>query len=270
MYSSVADISELGRSILRSSILPPVLTRRWLKPAAMTSELIAGVGYPWGIRRVAIPYANGRRVVDAYNKAGRIGYYASLLVLLPDYDAGFSVLIAGPNIPGNSNFNLADIIGAQIVPALEAAAREQAEAKFAGEYRAGNTSSLRLTTQPDRPGLGIENWVSNGTDMQTIAVVLAGGYTPVTPSIRLYPTGLETVRADGSRRVAFKALFEDVGLPNHEGAMFSTDCGSWVSLTGVTYGTQPLDQFVFEVDGRGAVVSLENLALRVVMKRGSS
>ncbi len=268
MYSSTADIAALGRSILSSSILPPVLTRRWLKPASMSSELIAGVGYPWGVRRVSVSYANGKRVVDAFNKAGRIGYYGSLLVLMPDYDVGFSVLIAGDNIPGNTNFNLADILGAQLVPALEAAAREQAEATFSGDYvDDAQRSWLRLTTQVDRPGLGIEGWVSNMTDMQTIAVVMQGGYSPVSPSIRLYPTGLETTRADGSRRVAFKAVFEDLNLPARTGAMFSTDCGTWVSFTGVTYGTQPLDQFVFEVDARGAVVSIESLGLRSVMKR---
>ncbi|KAK4234246.1 beta-lactamase/transpeptidase-like protein [Achaetomium macrosporum] len=274
MYSSVSDISALGRSILASTLLPPVLTRRWLKPAVMSSELIAGVGYPWGIRRISLPSygANGKRVVDAFNKAGRIGYYSSLLVLLPDYDAGFTVLIAGEDIPGNANFNLADVVGAALVPALEAAAREQAEAKFAGDYvgdAVGGSSSLKLTTQSDRPGLGIENWVSNGTDMQTIAVVLQGGYAPVNPSIRLYPAGLETVRKDGSRKVAFKAVLEDLNLPARDPAqsMFSTDCGTWVSFTGVTYGTQPLDQFVFEVDARGAVVSIENLALRAVMKK---
>ncbi|KAK4152674.1 D-alanyl-D-alanine-carboxypeptidase/endopeptidase AmpH [Chaetomidium leptoderma] len=271
MYSSIADISELGRSIMRSSLLPPVVTRRWLKPASLSSELIAGVGYPWGIRRVVVPYANGKRVVDAFNKAGRIGYYASLLVLLPDYDAGFSVLIAGDDIPGNTNFNLADILGAQLVPALEAAAREQAEAKFAGEYvdaDAARNSSLRLTTQPDRPGLGVENWVSNGTDMQTVAVVMQGGYAPVAPSIRLYPAGLETVLPDGGgKRVSFKAVFEDLNLPAKTGTMFSTDCGTWVSFTGVTYGTSPLDQFVFEVDAEGAVRSIESPALRSVMER---
>lgn len=268
MYSSIADISALGRSILRSTILSPTLTRRWLKPASMSSELIAGVGYPWGVRRVSIPYANGKRVVDAFNKAGRIGYYSSLLVLLPDYDAGLSILIAGDNIPGNTNFNLADIVGAQIVPALEAAAREQAQATYAGEYAdEKGGSGLRLTTQADRPGLGVEKWMSNGTDMETVAVVMQGGYTPVLPSIRLYPTGLETARAAGGRRVAFKAVFEDLNLPARPDSMFSTDCGTWVSFTGVTYGTQPLDLFVFEVDALGQVVSIENPALRSVMKR---
>ncbi|KAH6853109.1 beta-lactamase/transpeptidase-like protein [Chaetomium sp. MPI-CAGE-AT-0009] len=268
MYSSIADISSLGRAIMSSTLLPPVVTRRWLKPATMSAELVAGVGYPWGVRRVVVPYKNGKHVVDAFNKAGQIGYYSSLLVLLPDYDVGFSVLHAGEGIPGNSNFNVADILGAQLVPALEAAAREQAEAKLSGEYvdEARNTS-LRLTTQADRPGLGVTNWLSNGTDMMTNAVVMQGGYAPVNPSVRMYPAGLETVREDGSKRVAFKAVFEDLNLPARTGNMFSTDCGTWVSFTGVVYGTQPLDQFIFDVGADGKVVSIESIALRSVMKK---
>lgn len=269
MYSSVSDISALGRAILASTLLRPAQTRRWLKPAALTTEPNAGVGYPWGVRRIVVPEANGKRTVDAYNKAGRVGYYGSLLNLLPDYDVGFSVVIGGPSIPGNFNFNLADIIGAQLLPALETAARERADAVYGGSYRdqAAN-SSMRITTQADRPGLGVEQWVSNGTDMAYVATVLAGTYTPVVPTIRLYPTGLETKRADGSRRVAFKATFEDQQLPAEvPGSMFSTDCGTWVGFTAVTYGSMPLDQFAFEIDPNGKVTSIEPIALRVKMQK---
>ncbi|KAK1752774.1 D-alanyl-D-alanine-carboxypeptidase/endopeptidase AmpH [Echria macrotheca] len=268
LYSSVGDISALGRAILRSTILPPSLTRRWLKPAALSSEPNAGVGYPWGVRRIRLAEANGKRMVDSFNKAGRIGYYSSLMTLLPDYGVGFSILIAGPNIPGNTNFNLADILGPQLLPALETAAREEAQARYGGVYANPSTnSSLRLTTQPDRPGLGIENWISNGTDMQTISVVLAAGYQGVDPSIRLYPTGLETVRPDGSKRVAYKAVYEDLNVPAKPDSMFSTDCGTWVSFTSVTYGTHALDQFIFEVGKDGQVKSLECLALRNPMSK---
>jgi hypothetical protein len=268
MYSSVADLSSLGRSILKSVLLRPALTRRWLKPAALTSEPVAGVGYPWGIRRIILPEANGKRTIDAYNKAGRVGYYSSLLNLLPDYDVGFTILIGGPNIPGNMNFNLADIIGAQLLPALETAAREQADTTYGGfYYDVEANSTMYITTQPDRPGLGVDQWMSNGTDMAYVAVALQGQYTPVQPTIRLYPTGLETVAPDGSKRVAFKATYEDLQLPSRTDSMFSTDCGTWVSFTSVTYGSMPLDQFVFNLDAKGKVVSIEPIALRVKLQK---
>ncbi|KAK4187919.1 D-alanyl-D-alanine-carboxypeptidase/endopeptidase AmpH [Podospora australis] len=276
MYSSTTDLSTLGRSILSSTLLPPSLSQSWLKPLAFTSELYAGLSTPWGVRRIPHPLyspSTAKRVVDSFNKAGRIGYYSSLMTLLPDYDIGFSILIAGPAIPGNTNFNLADILGRVLLPALERSARAQTSNIFAGTYTDPNrNSSLRLTTDAQRPGLGIENWVSNNTDMQAISVALSVGYNPIQGSIRLYPTGLETVRQDGSKKVAFKAVYEDIGLPArpYEENMFSTDCGTWVSFTGVTYGTHALDQFVFELDKSGKVASLESLALRSVMRRQSS
>ncbi|KAK4220309.1 D-alanyl-D-alanine-carboxypeptidase/endopeptidase AmpH [Rhypophila decipiens] len=280
MYSSIADISALGRSILSSSLLTPATTRRWLKPAAMSSEPNAGVGAPWGVRRISLSsQANGKRTIDAFNKAGRIGYYSSLLILLPDYDIGISALIAGPTIPGNTNFNLADIIGNRLLPALEEAGREQASSLYGGVYSdPARNASLRITTQSDRPGLGIENWISNGTYMQYISVALQSGYQPVDPTVRLYPTGLETVltpEKDGrkGKRVGYKAVFEDKNLPARnpaDGSMFSTDCGTWVSFTGVSYGTFALDQFVFELDEAGRVRGLENMALRVVLKKEGS
>jgi hypothetical protein len=220
------------------------------------------------VRRIILPEENGKRTVDAYNKAGRVGYYGSLLNLLPDYDVGFSIVVGGPSIPGNMNFNLADIIGGQLLPALESAAREQADATYAGSYsNAAANSTMRITTQADRPGLGIEQWTSNGTDMAYVAVALQGQYTPVKPTIRLYPTGLETARADGGKRVAFKATYEDLQVPSKPNSMFSTDCGSWVGFTAVTYGSMPLDQFTFDVDAQGKVVSIEPIALRVKLQK---
>ncbi|TPX16053.1 uncharacterized protein E0L32_000387 [Thyridium curvatum] len=271
MYSSTRDISAFGRAILRSAQLSPAQTRRWLKPASLTSELVAGVGYPWGVRRVPLPvYANGKRVVDAYNKAGSISAWRSLLVLLPDYGVGFAALFAGDKVPANTNFNVADALAAALLPALEKASREQADRAFAGVYEAPQeaalNSSVVVSTQADRPGLGIDSWVSNGTDMKAVAVALQTGYRVSNPSIRMYPTDLETVNEDGSKRVAFKAVFEDLDAPSRN-TMMSTDCGTWVSQTGAVYGETPLDQFVFNIDKNGKVTSLEPLALRVQLKK---
>jgi hypothetical protein len=45
--------------------------------------------------------------------------------------------------------------------------------------------------------------------------------------------------------------------------LWSTDCGAWVGVTGVTYGSLPLDEFIFNMDSAGKVVSVDNLALRL-------
>ncbi|TLS28289.1 hypothetical protein PpBr36_00018 [Pyricularia pennisetigena] len=273
MYASSSDLSRAGRAILSSALMTPALTSRWLKPASLTSELVAAVGYPWGVRRINLSRPPGyKRVTDAYNKAGRIGSYAALMALLPDFEAGFSIMVAGNSLVGNPTFSWADTMGGVLIPALEQTAREQADALYSGRYAAtgpsGLNSSLEISTSPDRPGLGVHRWVSNGTDMQTAALLMAHGVAPTNPSIRLYPTGLETTREGGGRRVAFKAVFEDL-TGQATDLMFTTDCGTWVGATSVVVGDVPLDQFVFNLDGRGRVESVEPMALRVVLDKGA-
>ncbi|KAI0018873.1 beta-lactamase/transpeptidase-like protein [Xylariomycetidae sp. FL0641] len=261
MYASVADLSRLGRAIFRNAVLPAAQTRRWLKPAALTSEIHEGVSYPWGFRRIPL---GGNRVADAYSKAGSINKYMSLLVLLPDYDVGFAALLAG-NWPGNANWDVADALGEVLLPALEAAARAQAAAAYAGAYQAADgtlNSSLVLGVDGEAPGLGIRSWVSNGTDMLATAVGHVLNYNATGPDARLYPTGLEQVLDDGGRRVAFKMLVENLDAPDRGARMFSTNCGTWVAQSVAVYADLPIDQFVFTLDPQGAVVAVEPLALR--------
>ncbi|KAI0598421.1 beta-lactamase/transpeptidase-like protein [Biscogniauxia sp. FL1348] len=283
MYASVSDLSALGRAIFRSALMPPAQTRRWLKPASLTAEMHEGLSYPWGVRRIPVETSgnNSNRVVDAYSKAGSIGAYASLMVLLPDYEVGFAALLAG-GWPGNANWDMADAAGAVLVPALEAAARAQAAAAYAGLYSSpveGLNSSLALSTEAGRPGLGVDRWLSNGTDMVAVAVRHTLNYDVALPSVRLYPTGLETMAASGedgggtgtgtTRRVAFKALVEDLGVQDRSDRMFSTNCGTWVSQTTVVYADMPLDQFVFTLNAEGDVISVEPLALRASLMKVS-
>ena len=54
MYTSAGDLSSLGRAILRSTLIKPAMTRRWLKPVSFSSDPNAGVGMPWGIRRIEL------------------------------------------------------------------------------------------------------------------------------------------------------------------------------------------------------------------------
>ncbi|KAI0136847.1 beta-lactamase/transpeptidase-like protein [Xylariales sp. AK1849] len=271
MYSSVNDLSSLGRAIFNYTLIPGPLTRRWLQPAAMTSDLVSGVGYPWGLRRIPLGTGNdGHRVVDAYGKAGSINAYQSLMVMIPDYDIGIVALLAG-GWPGNANWDMADQIGTILLPALETTARLQADSLYAGTYTSSDgalNSTITLSTASDRPGLGVDHWVSNGTDMIPVAVRYTLNYDVTYPAIRLYPTGLES-NVDGTRKVAFKAVVENLDAPDQSSKMFSTDCGSWVSQTTAVYADMPLDQFVFSFDADGNVASIQPLALRATMDKVS-
>ncbi|KAI2619152.1 beta-lactamase/transpeptidase-like protein [Hypoxylon sp. NC1633] len=264
MYASVSDLSTLGRAILGNELLSPVTTRRWLKPFAFSSDPRALVGMPWGARRINL--GDTYRYTTAFNKAGNIGSYSALLAIIPDFDIGISILLAG-TLPGNAAFSLADLIGGPILNAIEEAARSEAGAIYSGHYVSTNrslNSSLTITTD-DLPGLSISQWFSNGTDFAWIATVLQNHYYPVTPRIRLYPSGLEGLNGDGSKRVVFKAMFEDADGPRNEDKLFSTECGSWVTIESVIYASAAVDELIFNLDSSGKVTSITSPALRVTL-----
>ncbi|KAI8957519.1 beta-lactamase/transpeptidase-like protein [Daldinia sp. FL1419] len=266
MYASAKDVSALGKAILSHKLLSPVSTRRWLKPFAFSSDPLAMVGMPWGARRIKLE--DTYQYTTAFNKAGNIGDYSALLAILPDFDIGITVLVAG-QLPGNVGFGLADTIGEPILPAIEEAARAEAAAKYNGHYVYPNdkiNSSMTITTD-GLPGLSISQWFSNGTDFAWYATVLQNQYYPVTPRIRLYPSGLEGPAENGGKRVAFKAMFEDADAPRNDGKMFSTECGTWVSIESVIYGSAAVDELIFNLDSGGKVVSVTSPSLRVTLNK---
>jgi hypothetical protein len=54
MFTSSTDLSNLGRAILRSTLIKPAMTRRWMKPFSFSSDPKAMVGMPWGVRRLEL------------------------------------------------------------------------------------------------------------------------------------------------------------------------------------------------------------------------
>ncbi|KAI1857499.1 hypothetical protein JX265_011234 [Neoarthrinium moseri] len=282
MYSSAADIAAFGRAILSFKQLSPAMTRRWLKPFSFSSDPKASVGAPWGARR--IPLGPEYRQTTGYNKAGGIGSYMAAFVLIPDYDIGFSIMIAG-DIPGNTNWNIADMLGTTFVPAVTLAAKNQAANKYNGYYALANgtqndglytfanstrrfNSSLTIETD-NKPGLSISQWYSNGTDFKAVVVSLQLTYVPTTPSIRLYPTALQADLPNGGKQIKFKALFEDLAAPEQVDKMFSTDCGSWVGVESVIYGSMSADDIIFNTDATGAVTGVYIPALRITLPKQS-
>ena len=267
MFASSRDISRFGKAILASELLPEPMTRRWIRPVTFTSDPMAALGSPWGIRRI-----NMGQMYDwifGYQKAGRIGDYSALMILIPGLDIGFTLLTAGP-MPVNMNFDFADTMGAFLLPAIYGTARQETKDLYSGNYKSSDpalNSSMTLSVD-DKPGISVDRWVSNGTDMRYMSVMLSFKTTTVgEPRIRLFPTGLETVNEDGSKKASFKATFEDATSAARVGRLFSTDCATWLSATSTVWAARSLDQFVFHYDPSGKVVKVEPLALRAPLDK---
>ncbi|OTA56263.1 beta-lactamase/transpeptidase-like protein [Hypoxylon sp. EC38] len=271
MYASSSDLSRFGQAILRSTLLPPAVTRRWLKPVTFSSDPRSGVGMPWGVRQLPIPSTSSNspyQFATTFNKAGSIGHYSSMLAVIPDFNIGFSILAAG-DVPSDLPMNIADALSNTYLPTLVNTARIQANQVYSGTYKNSNSavnSSLSVVVDTQTPGLSLSSWISNGTNLMWYSVVLSQNvseayWDKIRPSVRLYPTGLWDATSDGGKRVAFKAIFEDLSLPNVSNP-FTTDCSTWVSVSAVMYGSRPLDQFIFNINAAGNVTSVENGALR--------
>ncbi|KAK5047510.1 hypothetical protein LTR84_006607 [Exophiala bonariae] len=265
-YSTANELSSIGRSILRSSLLPPALTLRWMKPVGRTADpnLLAGAGF----EILTFTDPSTKQITDLYTKSGNLGIYSSLLILSPDYDFGFTIMSAGLN-----NLDTAQAIGQLLVdhfvPAVVNAARAEADSNYAGTYSSPDpalNSSINLSTIPSQLGLSITSWISNGTDMLAVSaeLVLRSPGSPVT--VTLYPTNLKSQASDGSYQRQFRATFEDPTVEN-PGGLFTNKCQSWVFMEEIVYGRLALDEFVFTVEKGGSARSLVSSALREVLSR---
>lgn len=230
-----------------------------MMPRGLVSAANAAVGAPWEILRLNL--SPNERIVDLYTKAGDLPGYSSVFVLARDWDVGFSVLTAGPSATSNSRI-LAGLVSDAVFQAVEDAARAEAGANFAGSYEAKNknlNSSISITTEEGKPGLGVSRWVSNGTDMFSSSVEAAAISAP---SVRLYPSGLKRDLGNGETELGFRAVFEDLNA-GVIGGLFGNGCETWVGVDGTYWGSVSTDEFLITVGRDGMAKSVMPRALRV-------
>lgn len=254
MFSTLSDLTKIGRSILSSAILRPVQTRKWLKPRAFLSDPLNAVGAPWEILR--LPTSN-HKVVDMYTKFGSTPGYDSLFTLVPSWDVGFTVLSAGKQSSSTTHM-LGNLVTSTLLKAIEDSAKEEAETKFAGTYRAerGN-SSITLSALDSSLGIKITSFISHGKDM------LTNGLLPGPEiSARLFPTGIIRVLRDGKVEMGFRASLES--LAEGPRGVFGMECMPWMDLDAKgTWGGVAIDDFVIVLGVHGKAISVRPRALRV-------
>jgi hypothetical protein len=258
MFSCTNDLTSIGRSILGSTLIKPAVTRRWLKPRAFVSNPLTAVGAPWEIIRLQT--SPNKRVVDLYTKAGDLPGYSSQFVLIPDWNIGFSLLSAGAN-PTTNNLILANLITDTILAAIETSAREEADLLYSGSYSSSDkslNSSITISTDERKPGLGVDSWISNGTDMLISPIAV--------PEIRLYPTGLKNILANGDVAMGFRASFPVQGLDAFTGT-FQLASATWQMVDNLYWGTVGNDEFVITVGPGGAAKSVTPRIMRAALDR---
>jgi Beta-lactamase len=260
IYSTANDLADLARNILLSTQLPPSVTRRWLKPMTHTSALTFSVGAPWEIYRTKSNITTGR-TIDVYTKSGGIGSYTSLLILIPDYDVSLAVLAAGSN--GIVVNYVAEMVVQTLIPILEQSARDEAAKILTGLYisETGDNSSISLNVD-NGPGLVIERWISNGSNLlNTAEDYLQASSGAQVRSVRLYPTGLKDWE-QCKTRAAYRAVFDISTQPDTTSRVFDQNVNTWETVDEATYGEISVDDFIFEFDSGSAVKYIEPRVLR--------
>ncbi|KXH36537.1 hypothetical protein CNYM01_01433 [Colletotrichum nymphaeae SA-01] len=272
VYSSMGDLSAIGRSILASSILPQATTREWLRPVTHTQHTHSAVGRPWEITRMdvaAVPGSKHTRLVDLYTKNGGIGAYLTYLILSPDHNIGFTLLVAsktayGDEIPDSTFDVLSELLLEKWIPAAEAAGREAAGEDLAGTYVAddGSDSRAELSLVSGRFGLTLKKLVLNGTDF----------FSEVGKKLGFQGADLQFVGLQDQGEVAFRAVFSNPdAAPSGREPILGKKCGStWGGAGSLTYGNIAIDEVVFTVGGDGKATSVNFPALRVKFIKESS
>ncbi|KAK4233038.1 beta-lactamase/transpeptidase-like protein [Achaetomium macrosporum] len=273
-YSSLNDLTTIGRSILNSTILSPLDTRQWLKPITHTSSLSFSMGSPWEIIRASVPVRTDAESaskttsnVDFYTKQGGGDTYTSLLGLSPDHDVGVSILTAGP-VSGATMIAIRELFVDIWLPAAEQAARDQAVINLVGNYTLGSEddtatfSVAEVSIDPDEPAVFVSKLISNGTDV--MALLRANTKSIVGDGemrMWLYPMGLVSKSSGCKTRTAFRGVVGLAGKPAVDG------CGSWAEGDRLRWGNYPADLVIFETGADGKAKGLEVPILGATLKR---
>lgn len=260
LSSSVNDLAKFGVSVLNSTLLPKSQTRRWLKPVSHTGRFQYSMGRPWEIIRYTHPSGS---VTDMYTKAGDSGNYSSELVIIPEYNAGFTILGAASITTRNSVVAaLADLLTNTLIPAFESQAKAETTQNFAGTYTSsvqGVNSSVVLAvnqTAGAAPGLLIKSFVSNGTEFKHPLYY--------TPGARLVPS----ILSDKTGKVAFRvANANDAPAIDKSKALFSGVArADFLVGDAGSYGGAAFSQWVFQTKN-GKATELSPTFLDITLKR---
>jgi hypothetical protein len=168
LYASSSDMSKFLRYVLKN--YNSIATgENWLSPASWGTGMSNFYGMPWEVFRSDKILEHTRRPVIFYTKSGGLPGYASLIVLLPEYNLGVTLLAGGDNSVLNI---LRDLILPALVKTAESAIWEYVADQYAGRMVATDqslNSSLTLASSP-KDGLTITEFISNGTDVLNFVI----------------------------------------------------------------------------------------------------
>lgn len=176
--------------------------------------------------------------------------YDTEIVLIPDFDLGFSVLAASDSeeIKLDAGLRVVSAVVEEMVntvlPAFEEIAVGKAKRAFAGTYTSLSSDDLAhslVIVVDSQPALKVVEWLYNGTDiLKEVSHPFIGSDPPL--GFLLQPNGFNT-----GNKIGFTGV--SGGAP-------------WSIVDNLRYGKIGLEQFVFDMDDNGEAISLQSMGLR--------
>ena len=256
IYSSSSDLSKYLRYVLThfNAITHAI---NWLHPVSHSHGSNSFYGMPWEIFTTDRILPDSNRTIRVVSKGGGLPGYTSIIMTVPEYDLGITILIAGPN---KIFAKIQSIVLTTMIQVAEEIAIRQLSDRYAGTYSAADpelNSTVRLTA--DHRGLVITTWISNGTDVFESPIVKDGApehyYAQLSPTL-LYRDE-ETQRGE-----EWRAMFveERVGGPPDDFCIDDWDMSSYAGI--------PLNAVAFwDEQEDGHFGKLELSAFRVNLTR---
>jgi CubicO group peptidase (beta-lactamase class C family) len=184
IYSSSSDLSKYLRYVLThfNAITHAI---NWLHPVSHSHGSNSFYGMPWEIFTTDRVLKDSNRTIRVVSKSGGLPGYTSIIMTVPEYDLGITILIAGP---GKIFAKIQSIVLTTMIQVAEKIAIRQLSDRYAGTYSAADpelNSTVRLTA--DHRGLVITTWISNGTDVFESPIVKDGApehyYAQLSPTL---------------------------------------------------------------------------------------
>ena len=268
LYTSPSDMSKYLRYILTHyNGLTPSLN--WLHPVSYASSPSTFYGTPWEIFRTTRILDPISRPTTFVTKGGNLNGYASVIMLVPDYDIGITILVAGPP---ESLAKLKSTVTVPLIRGVDALVADDADKTYAGVYTSTDSAlntSLTLAASAAH-GLEITSFISNSTDVlsalapfllpaevarsawraQLVPTLLYKNQSAVPPAGELWRSTV--VFNKGVDEAKNADVWDDECITDEDKAM---------------YAGMPLTEFVFWRDGEGEVEEVEASGFRVKMRK---
>jgi hypothetical protein len=214
---------------------------------------------PWEIYHTDRLLSKSGRNVRFITKSGGLPGYSSIIIMAPEYDLGFTILVAGNH---NLTEKLKNIV-TSFVRAAEKLAVRQLQARYAGTYSSSDpylNTSVNIIA--DHRGLVLTRFISNSSDILNSAPLES--WIPQNSFAQIIPTLLyRNAKDQKGEEWRIQPVEERL---NGEHEIWDDFCIT--DVDGPLYAAVPMNNVVFWDQGeKGTFETLELSAFRVKLTR---